>query len=225
MKRRDFLRTAGGTAAAAAATAQSVAAQEDGGGTTTGGGSGGTTASGGSQGTAGGGNQSAGGGNQSASGGGGGGGPPKTVKVGPGGSLVFEPDDLKIKPGTTVNFVWESDGHNVVPNSIPEGATWEGSGPKTKLFDTGYTYSHTFTTLGEYDYHCAPHETAGMVGSITVTENPASGEKDLEELGVPIQAHWVGASTILAIIVTLVYTFYILKYGESANTGNTGGGE
>ena len=196
MNRREFLRAAGGSAAAAAATAQSAAAQE-------------------------------GGGNESGGGGGGGGGT-KTVAVGPGNSLVFEPAELSIAPGTTVEFVWESDTHNIIPESIPEGASWEGTGPESETYDTGHTYSHTFETLGTYEYFCAPHKSAGMVGSITVTENPASGgggEKELHELGVPIQAHWVGASTILGIIVTIVYTFYILKYGESANTGNTGGGE
>ncbi|WP_049893557.1 plastocyanin/azurin family copper-binding protein [Halogranum rubrum] len=195
MNRREFLRAAGGSAAAVAATAQSAAAQE-------------------------------GGGNESSGGGGGGG--TQTVAVGPGNSLVFEPAELAIAPGTTVEFVWESDGHNVVPESVPEGASWEGTGPESELFDTGHTYTHTFSTLGDYEYVCSPHATAGMVGTITVTENPGSGgggEKELHELGVPIQAHWVGASTILGIIVTIVYTFYILKYGESANTGNTGGGE
>lgn len=159
----------------------------------------------------------------------GGGGGTKTVAVGPGNSLVFEPAELEIAPGTTVEFVWESDNHNVVPTSVPEGATWEGSGAESELFNSGHTYTHTFDTLGTYEYVCVPHESAGMVGSVTVTENPGSagggGEKELHELGVPIQAHWVGASTILGIIVTIVYTFYILKYGESPNTGNTGGGE
>jgi hypothetical protein len=63
-----------------------------------------------------------------------------------------------------------------------------------------------------------------MVATVEVTENPnagagGGGEKELEELGVPIQAHWVGSATILGIIVTLAYTFYVLKYGESPNTG------
>jgi hypothetical protein len=41
-------------------------------------------------------------------------------------------------------------------------------------------------------------------------------------MGVPIQAHFVGIATILAIIVSLVFTFFMLKYGESphASGGN-----
>jgi plastocyanin len=155
---------------------------------------------------------------------GGGGGGTATVTVGPGGSLVFSPgtdEPLQIAPGTTVEFVWESNNHNIVVDSQPEGAGWEGHEP---LEDTGFTYEHTFETLGTYEYYCEPHETAGMVGTIEVVENPnagggGGGEKELHSFGVPIHAHWVGAATILGIIVTIIFTFYVLKYGESAHTG------
>ncbi|MGM0592020.1 MAG: plastocyanin/azurin family copper-binding protein [Halobacteriota archaeon] len=201
MKRRDFLRAAGGASAAATATAAAgtAAAQE--------------------------------GGNDSAEGGGGGG--TATVAVGPGNALVFTPgtdEPLRIAPGTTVNFVWESDNHNIVVESQPEGANWEGTpGAPSETYDTGYEYSYTFETLGTYEYYCEPHLSAGMVGTIEVLEDPeaaaANEPKELEELGVPIQAHWVGSTTVLGIVVSIVYTFYILKYGESPNTGNTGGRE
>jgi plastocyanin len=218
MKRRDFLRAASVPAAAATASAAAgvTAAQESGGTTTSGGGSGGSTGT--AQGT---------GTGTSGGGGGGGGGATETVAVGPGGSLVFTPgteQPLEIAPGTTVEFVWESDNHNIVVDAQPEGANWQGTpGAPSKLYNAGYTYTHTFDTLGEYSYYCQPHQTAGMVGTVVVTENPGGGggggEVELHELGVPIQAHWVGAATILAIIVTVIFTFYVLKYGESPNTG------
>jgi len=153
-----------------------------------------------------------------------GGGGTETVTVGPGGSLVFSPgtdEPLQIAPGTTVEFVWESDNHNIIVDSQPEGAGWEGHEP---LENSGFTYEHTFETLGTYEYYCEPHETAGMVGTIEVVENPnagggGGGRKELHSFGVPIHAHWVGAATILGIIVTIIFTFYVLKYGESAHTG------
>jgi hypothetical protein len=37
-------------------------------------------------------------------------------------------------------------------------------------------------------------------------------------MGVPFQAHFVGIATILAVTLSLVFTFSLLKYGESANT-------
>ncbi|WP_435116687.1 plastocyanin/azurin family copper-binding protein [Halolamina sp. C58] len=197
MKRRDFLRATGGSGGAVALGSGVAAGQEETGTTT------GTE-------------------------GGGGGGPTETVTVGPGGSLVFEPADLTIATGTTVNFVWDSNMHNVVPQSQPEGANWEGEGEQGTTFDSGHEYSHTFTTTGTYEYVCTPHESAGMVGSIEVVEELQSGgggERELHEIGAPIHPHWVGAATILMMFVSLVFTFYVLKYGESPNTGNTGGGE
>jgi plastocyanin len=213
MKRRDFLRATGGSGTAVAlGSGVAAGAQETGTATDTPGGTGTGT-----------GTDTAGGG------GGGGGGPTETVVVGPGGSLVFDPETLKITPGTTVNFVWESDNHNVVVENQPEGAGWSGTeGAPDVTYDTGYEYSHTFETLGTYEYFCQPHKAAGMVASLEVVEELAEaggGEQELHDLGVPIQAHWVGTATILMIFVSIMFTFYVLKYGESPNTGNTGGGE
>nr|WP_321111164.1 plastocyanin/azurin family copper-binding protein [Halorussus salinisoli] len=159
----------------------------------------------------------------------GGGGPTEEVVVGPGGSLVFEPAELTIAPGTTVNFVWESDNHNVVPESQPDGANWEGTeGGESKTYDTGHEYSHTFETTGTYEYFCQPHKTAGMVGTITVQEGGGGGgggggeaEADPEHMGVPFQAHFVGLATLLMMAVSLIYTFFLLKYGESPHASGS----
>ncbi|GAB7094973.1 plastocyanin/azurin family copper-binding protein [Halolamina litorea] len=197
MKRRDFLRATGGSGGAVA-IGSGVAAGQESTGTDTGSGGGGS-------------------------------GPTETVTVGPGGSLVFEPAELTIATGTTVNFVWDSNTHNVVPTSQPEGADWAGEGEQGVTFDSGHEYSYTFTTTGAYEYVCTPHESAGMVGSIEVVEEleaaGGGGERELHDIGAPIHPHWVGVGTILMMFVSLVFTFYILKYGESPNTGNTGGGE
>ncbi len=155
-----------------------------------------------------------------------GGGPTQEVTVGPGGDLVFEPAELTIAPGTTVRWVWDSDNHNVVRSSQPEGADWDGTeGGDSETYNTGHEYSHTFTVEGTYEYYCTPHRSAGMVGSITVQEGGGGGggggaaaEQDPEHMGVPIQAHFVGIATILMIIVSLVYTFFVVKYGESPHT-------
>ncbi|WP_369680805.1 plastocyanin/azurin family copper-binding protein [Halorubellus sp. JP-L1] len=163
------------------------------------------------------------GGANETTGGGGASGPTEEVIVGPDGDLVYDPADLTIANGTTVNFVWESDDHNIVVDSQPDGAGWEGTeGPDSKTYDTGHEYSHTFTTNGEYAYFCQPHVGAGMEATITVQDSVdtggGGGEQNPEHMGVPFQAHFVGLATILAIISSLLYTFYTLKYGESAHT-------
>lgn len=87
------------------------------------------------------------------------------VLVGPGGELQFDPETLRITPGTTVQWVWDSDNHNVKPDDQPAGADWSGY---TELSDEGTTYQHTFDVEGTYSYVCEPHVAVGMVGDIVV---------------------------------------------------------
>ena len=217
VSRRRFIRTAGGAAGVAGATAASTAA--------------GTAAA--QEGEGGG--EGGGGGNQRAvfpsyvDGAAGGaysdmrGSSEVTVEVGAGSNQVaFAPTNIWIEPGTTVNFEWVSNGHNVLPNSQPEGAGWEGSGES--LEDEGFTYSHTFETGGMYTYFCSPHEQLGMVGAIAVggdveteTVGGGGGEVDPEHMGVPFHPHYVGIATIVMMVVSLLFTFFQLKYGESAH--------
>ncbi|MFC5973617.1 halocyanin domain-containing protein [Halomarina salina] len=247
MNRRRFLQTAGG-AATVVATSGAVAAQEG-----NGSGGGGGNASGGNESGGGGGNASGGGGNASGGGGGGGSGPidyggwfsdvpywggdgstqemtgqsEATVTVGPSGvnsGNAYEPAAIHVDPGTTVVFEYASSGHNVLPESIPDGASWEGH---SELSSSGTTYEHTFETAGIYEYYCQPHRSLGMKGAVAVGSVPrkaaaaGGGEAepaDPEHMGVPIQAHWVGIATILMIVSSLMFTFFLLKYGESAHT-------
>ena len=219
MRRRDFLKVASGAVGTAAAV-DGAAAEGDPSGTAPAQQSGTTTAGNGT--TTG--NQTAG--NQTTTTTGGGGGETVTVNVSTeSDDLIFQPgtsEPLYITPGTTVEFVWKgSMSHNVSVTSTPEGASWEGH---ESLEAAPFTYSHTFETLGEYEYVCTPHESSGMVGSIVVNETgqkpvPEGGvELSPHEMGVPFQAHFVGIATVLMMIVSVVYTFFVLKYGESRHT-------
>lgn len=185
--RRAFLRGATGAAASAGA-AGTAAAQESGNKTESGGGGDG----------------------------GGGGGPTKTVEVGPGGNLVFTPgtqEPLKITPGTTVEFVWKSDDHNIVVGEQPADANWQGTpGGKSKTYDTGYTYTHTFETLGKYNYWCQPHKTAGMVADIEVVESISTPQAPSVPQ-VPESAKALGVASSVAMVATLGLAFFFLKYG------------
>ncbi|POG57381.1 halocyanin domain-containing protein [Haloferax marisrubri] len=212
MKRREFLRTAGGATAAATAAAGTAAAQEGGGGAQV-------------QPDFGGYLDGVDGGYEDLRGQ-----SEVTIEVGAsgnGGNLAFAPAGIWIDPGTTVTWEWtgEGGGHNVVAS---EGASLDSG---AAVSEAGTTYEFTFEDGGITNYHCVPHEALGMLGAVAVGDDVATistgggGEKELHELGVPIQAHWVGSATILGILVTIIYTFFILKYGESPNTGNTGGGE
>ncbi len=145
------------------------------------------------------------------------------VTVGPGGELVFDPDSLTIPPGTTVNFTWDSNNHNVVPNSQPDGAGWEGEGESGETFNEGHSYSHTFGTTGTYEYVCTPHEGVGMVASLTVEEGaslPGEGsEGGSGEPAIPDGAKSIGVATTVAMVTTLALAFTLLKYGGSQPEG------
>lgn len=92
-----------------------------------------------------------------------------TVTVGPNGDLSFDPKEITVETGTTVTWVWESDNHNVVVESQPDGANWEGTeGGESDLYDEGHEYEFAFETTGAYEYFCAPHKSAGMVGTVVV---------------------------------------------------------
>ncbi len=99
---------------------------------------------------------------------------------------AFEPPTYEATVGETV--VWGNNGsrsHSVTAyeGGIPEAAEYFASGgfESERAARDGYwngegvvyageTYEHTFDVPGEYQYFCVPHERAGMVGRIVVTE-------------------------------------------------------
>ncbi len=72
-------------------------------------------------------------------------------------NFTFGPQDLKVKPGTTVTWTNEDDiPHTVVsPNNF-----------RSKPLDTDGTFTFTFTKLGIYKYFCSLHP--HMTGTVTV---------------------------------------------------------
>jgi plastocyanin len=93
----------------------------------------------------------------------------ETVTVAPDGRLRFAPDRVTVPVGSTVEFRWDSGGHNVRVASQPDAGDWTGtSGGDGTTYGAGHTHSHTFTVAGTHEYYCAPHRGAGMRGTIVV---------------------------------------------------------
>ena len=156
-----------------------------------------------------------------------------TVEVGAsgnGGNVAFSPAGIWIDPGTTVIWEWTGEGgdHNVVTTDGPASLESELVG------EAGATYEFEFTEdhAGITNYQCEPHASLGMLGAVAVGEDVPTVEvggsaggwpEDLaHDAGVPIQKHYVGIVSFLGIAVSLVFAFYVLKYGESPNTGQGG---
>ena len=92
-----------------------------------------------------------------------------TVVVGADGSARFSPDSFTLAQGGGVTFEWAMAGHNVIVDSQPDGASFEGTdGGASETYGEGYSYSQTLETPGEYAYYCSVHEGFGMTGTFTV---------------------------------------------------------
>lgn len=91
-----------------------------------------------------------------------------------GGKVWFDPIGLLVEPGTTIRWTNAENVHTATayhPDNanhslrIPENATPWDSG---YLVNPEDRFEVTLTEPGVYDYYCAPHEHAGMVGRIIV---------------------------------------------------------
>lgn len=88
---------------------------------------------------------------------------------------TFEPSTLSIKVGDTVEWknVGTSIHHASTDSSSAVNPADVSNPPGAKPFNSGFlqpgqSFSYTFTTPGTYKYICAPHETSGMSGEVTV---------------------------------------------------------
>lgn len=90
------------------------------------------------------------------------------IEVGPGGNPTFDPEAPGVQPGTTVKFIWQSGGHNIVVTSQPEDADWGGVEEQQ---DEGFEHEHTFEVEGQYEFVSEPDRQQGMFGVLVVSED------------------------------------------------------
>ncbi|MFB6300782.1 MAG: halocyanin domain-containing protein [Halobacteriales archaeon] len=146
-----------------------------------------------------------------------------TVEVGAdgnGGPYAFTPTAVRVDPGTTVVFEWVSDTHNILVDSQPDDANWEGYEP---IENTGFELEHTFKTEGVYKYFCQPHLTLGMKGAIVVGDiggEPAGDEGGESGFSLDVtltpELSLFGGSLLIAFLVPLI--FATLLFREKSGT-------
>ena len=76
----------------------------------------------------------------------------------------FTPQNVTIAVGETVRWVVNNGTHTVTPDNPGQTGAWTGTGQ----LSGGQQFEHTFTTAGTFDYHCIPHQSLGMTGTVTV---------------------------------------------------------
>ncbi len=80
--------------------------------------------------------------------------------------IAFQPAKIKVKSGTTVTWTnADTVDHYINTDSHPAHTYYPTQ--NSHVLTPGATYSLTFTTPGEYPYHCSAHA-ASMTGSILV---------------------------------------------------------
>ena len=133
-----------------------------------------------------------------------------TVSLPPGSSVTgceetqecYIPYQVTINPGDEV--IWSND--DTAAHTVTSGTAAGGNDGlfNSNLFMAATTFSHTFDTLGEYDYFCLVHP--WMVGKVFVTVGGADVEKDLGTITIgssePIGALVVNAPSTKETTVT-----------------------
>jgi plastocyanin len=114
-----------------------------------------------------------------------------------GSRVWFDPIGLYVEPGTAVRWIVRENVHTTTayhPNNdrhslrIPDGAAPWDSG---FLVKPGASFDVMLTVPGVYDYYCAPHEGAGMVGRVVVKETPGPIARPFDDwLGKPGTESW-----------------------------------
>ncbi len=150
-----------------------------------------------------------------------------TISVGAGDGLSFGPTKVWIDPGTTITWEWTGNGgdHNV--HAVDGPASFESQITGEEGFT--FTYETSEEDAGITHYQCDPHQQVGMHGGLAVGEDvptvevggPSDGWPEaVHDIGVPLHPHWVGLVSGVGISLTIVFTFYALKYGETAHAGH-----
>ena len=145
-----------------------------------------------------------------------------TVQVGTeanGGAFGFGPAAVQVDPGTTIIWEWTGEGgqHNVVAQ---DGASFDSE----LVADAGFTFEHTFEEEGATTYYCQPHQSLGMKGVVVVGALPEEGGSGGDEGGgggapqVPSSAKTLGIATVVAMVTTLSLGFFLIKYGGDYET-------
>ena len=113
----------------------------------------------------------------------------------------FSPANITVEPGTTVT--WVQEGNNPHTTTSYDGL-WDSGMIEP---GSGGSFSFTFDEPGTFDYYCIPHESMGMIGSVTVSGASASASASgtaSASASAPDLAETGGPSLALAAAILLV---------------------
>lgn len=91
-------------------------------------------------------------------------------------SLRFSPSEVTVEEGQAVRFVW--DGQALPHNAVANDGLFDSGEPAR---DVDYRFVFEKGTAGVHQFVCEPHESVGMVGTVTVEAAPDVVEEDEPE--------------------------------------------
>ena len=128
----------------------------------------------------------------------------------------FDQANITVEPGTTVT--WVQSGNNPHTTTSYDGL-WDSGMIEG---GSGGTFSYTFEEPGRYDYYCIPHESMGMVGSVTVSDATATASPTATATAAASPTATALADTggppVTSLLIALVATLGLAVYGVIALT-------
>lgn len=91
-------------------------------------------------------------------------------------SLRFSPSEVTVQEGQAVRFVWS--GQALGHNAVADDGLFDSGEPER---DVDYRFVFEKGTAGVHQFVCEPHESVGMVGTVTVEAAPGVVEEEEPE--------------------------------------------
>ena len=115
-------------------------------------------------------------------------------------NLRFNPSEVTLQEGQAVRFVW---GGQALPhNAVAKDGLFDSGDPSR---DVDYRFVFENGTAGDYVFVCEPHESVGMVGTITVEPAPVVLPPPPEDIEEPEVVEEVPALSLLSSITMLAF--------------------
>lgn len=89
--------------------------------------------------------------------------------------LTFDPEEVTIQAGETVQWTYEGGGAHTVTSQDEQGAYEPNGEFDYELTPDSGPVNHTFDEPGTYYYYCKPHVGAEMEGTVIVEEAETDG--------------------------------------------------
>ena len=113
-------------------------------------------------------------------------------------SLRFSPSEVTVQEGQAVRFVWS--GQALGHNAVADDGLFDSGEPER---DVDYRFVFENGTAGVHQFVCEPHESVGMVGTVTVEAAPDVVEEEEEPVPETVETPSVSLISSLCLLAVV----------------------